>query len=339
MLDKYNHYSVNDFLDDAAFIRYVKYGAQEEVDRWNNWLAGMPPNEAAFREAYACLLAMLSAVRIQPGPAFGRQAWAVIAQQVEQMEAQGQKRYRLRFAAMAAAACMVLILAGYWYYNDKITITTGYAEQEQVTLPDNSQVTLNASSTLSYYRAWKWRGRREAWLSGEGQFAVTHPNKDTAHVLPGERFTLHAGNLLVQVLGTTFTVKQRRNSVTVALISGKISIADLHQPGRLFILQPGEVLTSSDTATRLTRIQKLTNAPQAWINHKIIANGMTVQDIIDNYEDTYGYRIILGNPAQATKRIDGTISLETADDVLYMLANILNANVERNGKQIYLHPK
>jgi ferric-dicitrate binding protein FerR (iron transport regulator) len=90
---------------------------------------------------------------------------------------------------------------------------------------------------------------------------------------------------------------------------------------------------------KTTVIPRLTNQPQAWADGKIIATGMSVQDIIDNYEDTYGYRIVLDNPALAKKTIDGTISIGTEDNLLFMLANILNADIERQGKVIYLRSR
>ncbi|MBS1564218.1 MAG: hypothetical protein JST39_07500 [Bacteroidetes bacterium] len=89
----------------------------------------------------------------------------------------------------------------------------------------------------------------------------------------------------------------------------------------------------------MNTVSRLTNQPKAWVDRKIVATGMTVQDIIDNYQDTWGDTILLAQPALGSKRIDGTMSLDNKDDVLYMLAHILNANVRRAGTRIYLEPK
>jgi ferric-dicitrate binding protein FerR (iron transport regulator) len=124
----------------------------------------------------------------------------------------------------------------------------------------------------------------------------------------------------------------------VALLEGRVSIRD-GEGGQPLELRPGEAVNYEDTVMRLSPIGRLSNQPQAWVDKSIRANGMTVQDIIDTYEDTYGYKIILGDPVQAGKKIDGSLSLETEDGVLYTLANILNANIHRQGKIIYLNPK
>jgi ferric-dicitrate binding protein FerR (iron transport regulator) len=94
-----------------------------------------------------------------------------------------------------------------------------------------------------------------------------------------------------------------------------------------------------EDSVAVSAIKQLPNSPQAWLEHRIEAKDMTVQDVIDNYEQTFGYHIILEKPELAAKRIDGTISLKSETDLLYMLANILNANIDRQGKNIYLRPK
>jgi ferric-dicitrate binding protein FerR (iron transport regulator) len=229
-----------------------------------------------------------------------------------------------------AAACAILLIGlGWYYYTDRIVIATGYAQQQLVTLPDHSTVMLNANSSLSYYRAYGMH-RKEVWLKGEGLFDIRHDAAD--------HFTAHAGRLSVEVMGTRFTIRQRRDKIAVALLEGKIGIRE-GQSAESLILRPGEAVNYEDTLARLSTIVKLPNQPQAWVNHTIQANGMTVQDIIDTYEDTYGYKIILADPSQAAKKIDGSLSLETEEGVLYTLANILNANIHREGKEIYLRPK
>jgi len=338
--EKYNQYTENDFLDDRDFIRYVRYSEAEDVAVWEAWLATGPPNENVYKEAVNTLRIIFSARRLQPSTAFGAALWADIRQNIHAVQERQGRRRLVRISVMAAAACILVALSGYWYYNSEVTIRTGYGEHAEVHLPDNSTVTLNANSSLRYYRAW-WMGRqREVWLNGEGLFKVQHLNKDTAHIAEGERFHAYAGELAVEVLGTTFNVKQRNNQIAVALFDGRIRITgNGNKVTTPIILQPGQVLYYGRDSVVVTAVEQLTNKPEAWVNRKIEARGMTVQDIIDNYEQTYGYHIILEKPQQASKRIDGTISLEKEADLLYMLANILNANIERQGNNIYLRPK
>jgi ferric-dicitrate binding protein FerR (iron transport regulator) len=283
----------------------------------------------AFEEASLYLTAVLHAERVRPPAALAGVVLERIRNDIARQE-QPRSRFAMMRAPMIAAACLLLIAGvGWYYYMSKVTVATGNAQQQLVILPDHSTVMLNANSTLSYYRAYGWHAKA-VWLQGEALFDIRHSAQAP--------FTAHAGKLLVQVLGTRFTIRERRSKVSVALLEGRVSIRD-GEGGQPLELRPGEAVNYEDTVMRLSPIGRLSNQPQAWVDKSIRANGMTVQDIIDTYEDTYGYKIILGDPVQAGKKIDGSLSLETEDGVLYTLANILNANIHRQGKIIYLNPK
>lgn len=299
---------------------------------WRAWLDEKPANEQMFRDAEDTLVAMLSVVPIQPAAGSKESGWQTIAARIAKEDRRARVIRRSRWLAMGAAASVILILSGYWYYNVSVTIRTGNGELKKLELPDNSVVTLNANSSLTYQRAWWFRGTREVWLSGEGLFEVRH-EKGAA------QFTAHADRVVVQDLGTTFNIKQRRDAVTVTLISGKIRVKDERSERSPLILRPGEAVNFRDTVAQLETVDKMTNQPQAWTSRKIEANGMTVQDIIDNFKDTYGVSIVLSDPKKASIRIDGKMSLATQEGVLYTLANILNADIQREDSVIYLRVK
>ena len=336
-MEKYNEYTVDDFLDDDDLIRHVKSPDADDLRRWDEWLSGAPPaSAAAFRDAVACLSAMLSVTRILPGPQTLRESWEQVEGRLARLDRRRGIVLRIRVAAAAAIAALVFATAAFWYFTVKVSVSTDYAQQREVELPDHSIVVLNAHSTLSWYRGWSWRSGRDVWLNGEALFKVGH--SDSADVV-ARPFTAYAGSLTVRVLGTTFNIRQRRDEIQVALMNGKISVSRNDHAREAMILQPGELVSYKDRASAINRVRTPVSQPQAWVNHTIQASGMTVQDIIDHYEDTYGNKIVLGDTSQASKKIDGSLSLETEDGVVYMLANILNANIHRDGRMIYLRPK
>ncbi len=319
-------------MDDPDLIRFIKYRGEQDERSWGDWLAAKPVNEQAFREAERALTVMLSVVPVRPETGVKESDWVLISARMDREERRGRVlRWSVR-AVIGAAASVLVVLTGYWYYNSSVTVQTGNAEIKKLELPDRSMVTLNANSSLMYRRAWWLRGTREVWLKGEGLFDVTH-------VSEGVKFTAHADRVVVQDLGTTFNIKQRRDVVTVTLISGKISVRDERQKRPSMVLHPGEVINFEDSVARVETVDKMTNQPQAWVDRKIEANGMSVQDIIDNFKDTYGVQIVLSDPKKASMRIDGTMSLATQEGTLYTLANILNADIQREGGVIYLHLK
>lgn len=338
-MEKFNNYQFSDFLNDDSFIRLVKYNLKEEREKWLNWVSSKPANLQAYEDAYAYLVTVYSAVTVEDDSANKQQVWNNIEQGIVQQETRYRKIRRLKVLGYSVAASLFFALCGAWFYESKIIITTTYGQQLSVVLPDHSTIKLNANSELSYYRAWNWHKDREVWLKGEALFEVKHVNQNPQQIKNGERFFAHAGTLRVEVLGTTFNVKYRRNAVQVALIKGKIGLQQAGLTTKPLLLNTGEAVEYNNNRFNKIRVIDLTNKPLAWQERRMVVSGMTVGGIIENYEDTYGGRIVLDNEALRSKEIDGTISLQTRESTLYMLANILNATVEKQGDNFYLKSK
>jgi len=333
-MEKFNEYTFEDFLDDLSFIRFVKNRAEGNDDAWQTWIAGNPPNLAAYEQARRYVITVMSVKPVMDTPGNQAAVWVRINEQIVLRDKQAKRIKRIRAWTISSAAALLLFACGLWYLTSKVVIRTGFGEQLVVTLPDSSIIHLNANSTISYYRAWALHSEREAWLNGEGYFQVNHLNKHPGNIKASERFVAHAGNIDIQVLGTEFNIKNRRNTVTVSLIKGKIGISN-RAGGRRLILSPGQAIEFHGQRLVELPIIHMENQPLAWTRHEMVVNGMTVADIINNYEDIYGGHIVLENKAKGSIRIDGTISLYNKESTIYMLANLLNATVEYRDNNTY----
>ncbi|MCJ8208402.1 FecR domain-containing protein [Mucilaginibacter sp. RS28] len=333
-MQKFDDYSFDDFLEDISFIRFVKNGPQGNDDVWQQWVVSNPPNLDTYSQARRYILTAISITPVKDTEENRSAVWAKINSRIARQAKIAVMTKRIKIWSYSAAAALLLFACGYWYVTSQIIIQTGFGEQRSVTLPDNSIVKLNANSALRYPRAWRIHGVREVWLNGEAFFRVQHLNKQPQQVKPSERFVVHAGVVQVQVLGTEFNVKSRRNHVTVSLTKGKIGVST-GKNNPQFILAPGEAVRYQDKKIVRTAINRMNNQPLAWTKNQMIVNGITVAGIIENYEDTYGGHIILENPALGNKRIDGTISMTSKDATIYMLANLLNATVEPRNNGVY----
>ncbi len=105
-------------------------------------------------------------------------------------------------------------------------LTTPRGGQYQLTLPDGSQVWLNAASSIRYPTAFTGKERRVE-ITGEAYFEVVHNSR-----MP---FRVKAGNELVEDLGTSFNVNAYSDepAQTTTLVAGSVKIGNL-------ILKPGE---------------------------------------------------------------------------------------------------
>lgn len=331
----YNNYRAEDFLDDAHFIEWVKYRSPALDKFWSEWQASQPHNLAAFREAERQLMLILSAGRIEPAKEDKEEVLQKIFGSIDKAEGKiiplrsGVRRWIIA----ASVAAVLIISVGLWFVTPEKSTTTefaaAYGEIKKIVLPDQSQVTLNANSHISFKTAWNTEKAREVWLDGEANFSVNHLNKKGSPIKENERFIIHTKLLLIEVLGTVFNVKERRGKVEVSLETGSVKVQVNAETDKQWLVKPGEVVVYNHTTKVMQRILQDPVVYKAWTEKKMLANNTTVGEIIQAIEDHYGHKIILEDPELANRAIDGTLPFTSESNVLFVLSNILDIDIER----------
>lgn len=103
-----------------------------------------------------------------------------------------------------------------------LTIHTPRGGQYHITLPDRTQVWLNAESTLKYPMRFAGTERRVT-LEGEAYFSVTKTQQAGGIHIP---FVVQSGGQEVTVLGTEFNINtyQQAGSIATTLIEGSVQV-------------------------------------------------------------------------------------------------------------------
>lgn len=331
----YTTFTIPDFLDDASFIRWVK-GDAGATAFWEGWLAAAPPNAAAARQAAQQLRLLLAARPLALGEHTLRFIWHDITASIAEREARVRRTWRW----LAAAATVAGIGLGGWLLRPAAPamqlLATPYGQQRQLTLPDGTLVTLNAHSRLRYRRAWQPGQVREVWLQGEAFFRVRHLDTD-GRIAPGERFRVHAGRVDVEVLGTTFNVKQRRATTQVVLQTGRVQVSLAGGAAAPLVLAPREEARYDSASQRLTRLPAAATAPAlAWTEQRLVLHHTTVNDILATVQDTYGYRAVLADPRLGEREIEGELPLRDEKSVLFVLSAVLHTPVVKRDSTLYI---
>jgi ferric-dicitrate binding protein FerR (iron transport regulator) len=232
---------------------------------------------------------------------------------------------------LAAASVAAIILAGglLWFvlYNNSKTVSTNFGQLKSVDLPDSSEITLNAHSTIRYLKKWPDGQPREVWLKCEAYFKIRHLNNGRFPVKAQERFIVHTDYVLVEVLGTVFNVKERRGNVQVSLESGSVLVKLRSDSSINVILLPGELAHYNITTNTLEKKMKDPAISRAWTEQKMLTSNTTVAEIIQTLEDTYGYKVILEDTGLAGKRIDGTLPMKNEKNLFFALSQVLNVDI------------
>lgn len=326
----YHQFDKNDFLEDASLLAYVKGDDPVAVRFWDDWAQQRPPNIGEFRKAVFLLRHLLSAERMNARPGTEQEVWERISQAIGTAATTPVRRIGLRRWVAAAAVCLLLAGAGVGYYfyryNATQTVYAAYGTKKQIILEDASVVTLNGNSSLRYARHWRKNSPREVWLDGEAYFEVQHLKKDNLPLKAGERFLVHIGQVDVEVLGTTFNVKDRRGITTVFLKNGTVKVGANKAEG--LVMQPGEETEYHQQERLLIKHPGDADAAAAWMDNKMILHNTAVKEIVQALEDTYGYKVVLTDTAVANRKINGVLPLKNTETLLYILSNMLDVEID-----------
>lgn len=339
-MEKYTNYNTEDFLDDLDFVRFAKNPNEKEFSYLTKWREGNPVNATAYDEALAYLHALLGIKRILPDPTFMDSLFQDIEVSIARSRNKRKGRIIRIWTAMAVAAAVSLFMVASWYYQSMVVIQTGSGMLQTAVLPDSSTVQLNANSSVAYRRAWRWLSKREVYTTGEALFEVKHLNKDLSNIHENEKFTAYTGDLAVEVLGTKFNIRNRDNKITVSLLEGRIALRNLKHKGVVKVLEPGDIVTDGDEGFKnLTRNKKVVQQTVAWTQKTLTGENLSVADLINEFRYFYGKEIIVSHTALLNQKIDGRISLNSPESIIYSIANILQANIRMEKDTIYLDLK
>ncbi|QES88362.1 FecR family protein [Rhizosphaericola mali] len=335
-MEKYYQYSFEEFCDDTYFLRFVKGEDIKCNNDWENWVTTTPSNIDAFKNAKLYLEQVIHPISIDIDYQLQEDNFKIIESKIRGTQKRNRRKAVIYSIVSLAAIITGLLIGLRWYLNDLITIQTSYGETTMITLPDSTHIELNSNTKLSYHRSWKWTNKREVWINGEAYLSVNHINKNPKEILPKERFKVFAGTSTIEVLGTEFNVRNRNQNTLVSLIKGHILFSDIRFKNKSIELQPGDnAIANSNKIDQIPK-DKIKSVPQAWTKKEIISQGLTIENIINYYEELYGKKIIVSDLNILNKKIDGSISLNNPSIALYTIANLLNADVTIKGNDIYL---
>ncbi len=114
-----------------------------------------------------------------------------------------------------AAAASIAVILGLFLFNSDQSFSTDYGEQLAVTLPDGSEMIMNAKSEAIFDKK-NWDNNRLVTLDGEAYFKVKK----------GSKFTVTTKNGDVSVLGTQFNVHSQNSFFEVHCFEGKVSVTN-----------------------------------------------------------------------------------------------------------------
>ena len=198
---------------------------------------------------------------------------------------------------------------------------TQRGQRATLQLPDGSRMVL-APDTRVKYTASAEAGR-VIDLQGQGYFSVV-PDQ-------ARPFVVRTSTVTTRVLGTAFSVRAYSTDrvAQVAVAEGKVAIGANDKSST--ILLPGDVgYVTPGTQPVVTRDAKISDA-FGWMRGQLQFDGATFREIIIELERIYGIEIRLADPGLADRRMTGTFTDESVDDVLSLVGIGVDAAYTKRG--------
>lgn len=255
--------------------------------------------------------------------------------QVEEVAKQG-KVVSINWRVLSVAASVVLILsAGLFARFYTTTVEVGPGEFTNHTLPDGSEIHLNAATAISYSPYW-WKMDRSVELSGEAYFVVAK----------GKKFSVHTELGTTEVLGTEFNVYARGDDFHVFCETGRVKVTSdvlVDNSPEEVVLTRGELAivelnSSSKTRTLVKQTEEVEdNVILSWRTGQFIYNTTPLSKVFEDMERHYGVSIRLIGTEADDQGYTASLKRDlTLEEVLQTICLTKGLTSEKQGDNSYL---
>ena len=249
-------------------------------------------------------------------------AWRKISSLIDAMS---RRRYR-RIVAVAASIAAVLI-SGFSIYvvsdlkHEKTTADISFsniAGKTVISLPDGSEVWLRSGAKLSSGKDFGKR-TRTVNLSGEAFFDVA---KD-----PSKPFRINISGLGIEVLGTSFGVKDCSDRVivnlvegTVRIVSGCIKEADFSDPEKVSrVIVSGETACCYKSGGGISIAKGDPEYQSLWARNRISFRNDDMETVCGRLSVWYGTVIHVSEDIGSKAKLTFTVTDEPLDKILSLI--------------------
>ena len=166
-------------------------------------------------------------------------------------------------------------------------------------------------------------------MTGEANFLVKHTIDNKRFIVKTDK------NFEIEVLGTEFNVNARQKDAKVVLNKGKIQHS--YKEGKVakkITMKPGDLVIIDQKGH--ANLQEVSE-PQifsAWKEHRFVFDETSLQQVATLIEEKFGLNIEFREEFLSKRTISGTFHSENADELLQVIAELLEINYNRQNDNV-----
>jgi transmembrane sensor len=232
-----------------------------------------------------------------------------------------------------AAVLLFVVVAGftvYYFLNNQGTEQlVAQVQIQELKLSEGSKVTVNSNSKLTYPKRFQ-KDKREVELSGEAFFEVA---KD-----PNRPFIIHAGELQVEVLGTSFNVRayENQNEIEVSVSSGKVAVYRPENPDEKVVLIKGQKAIFYKSSTKIEASINDNINFDSWKTKQIIFEDTPLPEVVRIINEIYKSDLELVGTQLNECPVTTTFDNQSLKSILNVLESTLDLTIEQKGNSFII---
>jgi transmembrane sensor len=222
-----------------------------------------------------------------------------------------------------------LLLHTYKVANEPVIFSNFSNDILNVRLPDSSNVYLNKYSKITYYN--NFRKKRVLTIEGQVFFKV---KRDTL-----KPFVVNAGESNIKVLGTSFTVETKPQSVEVIVASGKVAFYSTKLKCDTLFLIKGDKGVFKKEGLCLEKLKNNDLNYLAWENHTLSFVNTPLTQVIHDLEKYYNIKITLTDISISKLHYTSEFNNPSLNEVLNEMELVLNVKSDCTDHNVIISPK
>ncbi|MDN5199881.1 FecR domain-containing protein [Fulvivirgaceae bacterium BMA10] len=364
----YKQYTIEDFVMDIEFRRWVLEPDKELNLFWENWLEDNPDKVEIIREAIEVIKKLpvekhlLSPEEINTitqkieneidefeqsntasngGTVIPLNADSIVNKKQIHVPAQ-RKSPRL----IAAAASVILVLASAYLVYQKVDLKRSdektatsmmtkenpKGQKSNIFLSDGTKVILNAASKISYPKPFD-PDKRIVRLEGEAFFEVAKEEDRPFQVITGDITTI--------ALGTSFNINAYNNNeeIDIALTTGSVKVegeSNAREDKLSELLVPGEALIYNLTDKTTVKKKFDKGEVTAWQEGVIYFKNANENEVKKRLENWYGIEISFANTRSGSWDLTAKFDNQSLKDVLISLSYTMDFDFSIEEKKVMI---
>lgn len=311
------------------------HGKEHHIMWEQDWLEGKISKEEALKrakegESISDLLQSAERVsRFRVESIVSKEnAWAKLTEKIAADKKSKVVLMPRRYWITGVAASFILAIGALFLFQDSIfnisgptEVNTQLANSEELTLPDGSNVYLNADSKISYSEK-NWASARNITLEGEAFFEVEK----------GSRFVVSTAYGNVEVLGTSFNVNTRNERLEVSCKTGKVRVSTRDGLSSQTITPGMKTIAEAGVVQEPLTVE--TDQVGSWRGGEFFFESVMLTEVLDEFERQFDVTLDYDKKALKERVYTGYFDNGNMNEAIQLICMAMGLQYEINDKTI-----